>query len=131
MVRIAITKIVLQFYWVDQKHYLTMNISPSLLATCVVLAFSGVWAHQIRGINSNHISHGQNDIRQLEGSDGTDENGSGDTDAVDVYLTKTSTNQEPEDTELVFEGVGTGHSAFRVTIKDEIEVSGSSGRTAG
>ena len=29
-----------------------------------------IQAHEIRGTNSNHISHGQNDIRQLEGSDG-------------------------------------------------------------
>ena len=47
-----------------------MNISPSMLATWVVLASSGGWADNLRGTNSNHISHGQNDIRQLQGSDG-------------------------------------------------------------
>merc|ERR1719352_121525 len=51
-----------------------MNISPSVIATLAALVSSGVWAHQIRGINSNHISHGQNDIRQLEGSDGVNVN---------------------------------------------------------
>ena len=48
-----------------------MKLYPSALATWwIILAADNVWAHQIRGINSNHISHGQNDIRQLEGSDG-------------------------------------------------------------
>ena len=49
-----------------------MKIYPSVLATWMILSADNALAHQIRGINSNHISHGQNDIRQLEGSDGVD-----------------------------------------------------------
>ena len=49
-----------------------MRIYPSELVTWVILAASGVCAHKIRGANGNHISHGQNDIRQLQGSDDVD-----------------------------------------------------------
>jgi len=42
---------------VDKKHSVTvtMNISPSVLATLAVLASSGVWAHKIRGTNSRQL----------------------------------------------------------------------------
>ena len=42
---------------VDNKHSVTvtMNISPSVLATLALLACSGVWAHKIRGTNSRQL----------------------------------------------------------------------------
>ena len=33
----------------------TMNISPSVLATLALLPSSGVWAHKIRGTNSRQL----------------------------------------------------------------------------
>jgi len=51
-----------------------LSIYLSTLATLLILATA--FAHKVRGTNSNHISHGQNDIRQLKSGKGKGESDS-------------------------------------------------------
>ena len=43
-----------------------MKFYPSVLATWMILAWDNAWANELRVTNSNHISHGQNDIRHTK-----------------------------------------------------------------